>query len=191
MRESRPTILRLDEEDRIVSFDVAWVRFALENGAPELTRPSLLGLSVWGFIQGEGLRDRWDGIFDRVRQSRWPVEVPLRCDSSTLRRTVAVQVVPRGPRDIEMRTFTLSEASQEAPLLSTSAERSSSTITLCSHCQGVQRGGNGSWQPFDEFLDGLGALRHSYLPSIERGLCAKCEALLERLGNVSDRVRIA
>ena len=71
----------LDGSDVIVSLGEAWLRFARENGAPELCRESVVGRSLWEYVTGDTTRQLYQAIFRRVRDRGETLVLPFRCDS--------------------------------------------------------------------------------------------------------------
>ena len=82
----------LDGHDAITSVSPAWLAFARENGAQELTAQAVLGHSLWNFIQGAETVRLYQAILRRVRSNSSRVVVPFRCDSPTLRRHMRLEI---------------------------------------------------------------------------------------------------
>jgi len=65
--DHRSFIWTIDDADRIVYVNDAWLAFAGENTAPQLTASVVLDQPIWGFIQGQETRYLYKQIFSRVR----------------------------------------------------------------------------------------------------------------------------
>ena len=83
---------RVDAADVLVWVDELWLAFAKENGAPGLTRGSVVGQSLWDFVSGNELCSLYAEIHSRVRSSGLPAVLPFRCDSPSLQRHMRMTI---------------------------------------------------------------------------------------------------
>ena len=91
-RDQRSFIWILDADDKIVRVNDAWLAFAAENTAPQLTASVVLDQSIWRFIQGQETSYLYQQIFRRVRAGQSPVTFPFRCDSPDCRRFMEMEL---------------------------------------------------------------------------------------------------
>ena len=93
----------IDGDDRVVAVSDAWLEFARQNDAPELTRDRVLGRPCWQFITGRETLEIYEALFGRVRQTGTTLSVPIRCDSPTELRFMRLRVTPAedGRLDLE------------------------------------------------------------------------------------------
>lgn len=173
---------RIDARDRITFVSPAWVAFAINNGAPELTGESVLGKSLWDFVADRETRHLYGLVFEKVRRDRRPITIPFNCDSPTLRRfmELAISALPDGHIDLAGRLLR-EESREPARLLDRMAERSQSYLRICSWCKCVEAGGN-DWVEVEDAIQGLTLFSSSVLPQLTHGVCPTCRSLLfERL----------
>ncbi len=90
--DHRSFIWIIDAADKLVHVNDAWLAFAGENTAPQLTAASVLNQPIWRFIQGQETIYLYKQIFGRVRAGKSPVKFPFRCDSPDCRRFMEMQL---------------------------------------------------------------------------------------------------
>ena len=90
--DHRSFIWIIDDADKIVHVNDAWLAFARENTAPQLTASLVLDQPIWRFIQGQETIYLYKQIFGRVRAGKSPVKFPFRCDSPDCRRFMEMQL---------------------------------------------------------------------------------------------------
>ena len=89
--ESEILLYWIDGTDHIVAVNEAWNDFAIENGAPDLTREHVLGRSLWDYIADLPTKTLYQALIERARQSR-PMDFAYRCDSPTQRRLMHMTI---------------------------------------------------------------------------------------------------
>ncbi len=121
----------IDSADHIVSVDDAWLKFASDNDAPDLTRKKVQNKDLWRFITDPDTRLIYRLLFDAVRTRMQPISISYRCDSPTLRRYMLLTCSPRPKLEIEIRSSIVREESRPyTPLLDPNQSRSNSVVTI-------------------------------------------------------------
>jgi hypothetical protein len=69
-------VYRITSDDVIEFINDAWVRFAVENGAPTLCQ-GVIGASLWNYISGQEVVHLSSELLSRVRNSRCEVTIFL------------------------------------------------------------------------------------------------------------------
>src|SRR6056297_1489890 len=127
---------RLDRSDVIDFVDSWWLAFATENGADELNETFVVGRPIWDFIGDEPTRSLYREVYQHVRSTGQPIDIPFRCDSPTLRRYMQLTVRREKDDRLLLESKMIRTASQQGlRVLSRSARRSSSFLTMCSFCK--------------------------------------------------------
>jgi len=164
----------VDQNDTVVSVNDAWLAFARENRASELTRDHVLGQPLWKFIAGRDTRLLYGELFRKVRTHRQSIELPFRCDSPDRFRFMRLALKP-GPRDsIDCRGILLRE--QERPffsILDRSFPRSPTTLRMCSVCKKLFVF-DARWLELEEAIRELDLFESAALPEIEYSVCGVC-----------------
>ncbi|TPV97106.1 MAG: hypothetical protein B7733_01175 [Myxococcales bacterium FL481] len=96
----------LDAADRIVRIEGQWDDFAAANRGQHVTRPSVLGTSIFSHIAGSEVRSLYRQIFAKVRETHEPARFPYRCDSPEFRRNMAMTVSPRDRAGLHIESTT-------------------------------------------------------------------------------------
>src|SRR4051794_39586402 len=85
----------VDAEHRIVAVGRRrWERFAVENGAPELRADSVIGRSLFEFMNGTELRQAYRDLADRIASTGEPAVIAARCDSPGVTRELRLSIAP-------------------------------------------------------------------------------------------------
>lgn len=158
---------RLDADDRIADVDEAWLRFARENGAPQLTRGGVVGRPLRRFVEGAGLWHLWELLFSVVRESGEPITLPFRCDSPTLRRFMQMTVAPAGEGGLELSV----RLEREEP--GAAASPSGSWVRVCSWCKRVLLP-DGRWEDPGAAVTELDLVGSQQGRPLTGGVCPPC-----------------
>ena len=167
-------IMRLDARDRIVDVNDAWLNFAVDNGAPALSREGVVGKSLWDLVTDLDMSHLYRLLFDRVRQRGSSVNFDFRCDAPAERRFLGLQINLLPDQGLEIRTAV--DALETRPvvdLLSADSQRSGATLEICSWCKQV-RVGESDWREVEAAAEVLGLLDASTLPRLAHVTCPDC-----------------
>ncbi len=164
----------IDHDDRIVSVGEAWLEFARENGAANLTRGAVLGRSLWDFVAGTETRLLYEGLFERVRSGEGPFVIPFRCDSPERFRfmRLVVQRSTGGAIDIQ-GTLVREQQRPFYSILDQAFPRSESSLPMCSLCKKVQAFGL-RWLELEDALRELDLFGAPAVPRIDYVVCDDC-----------------
>ncbi len=181
--DHRTFIYRIDAANKIIFLNQEWIDFAKENQAPELTPEYVLGQPVNRFIAGWETKHLYDLIYESVRQKRREIQIPLSCDSPTLRRSFQMCVVSleRGILEFTVKVLRI-EPLPLRPILDNRVERSSEIVVICSWCKRIQI--ESSWVEIENALEKR-KLFGTYPPTLTHDVCPDCFTAIRR--EIEDR----
>ena len=173
MPDSRLFTYRVDADNVICFVSPEWLEFAVENEAPELVRPGVLGKPLWPFIAGMETKHLYDVMLKKVRAANAVICFSYRCDAPHLRRYMEMVVRPWGAKGVEFISRVEREVPREPiPLLAPMAARSDQMIRMCGWCKRVAMP---EWVEVEEAIQRLRLFEQDYMPQITHTLCADCE----------------
>ncbi len=165
---------QVDSRDRIRFVDTAWLDFARQNNAAELTEAAVIGQSLWEFIAGRETQHLYRLIFDAVRKERKIATVPFRCDSPECRRYMELSITLLPGDGLEFLVSLIREELRAyVALLDPNVPREEDFVTVCSWCKRV-------FLPDDDWVEVETGVRHlqlfsdEALPQITHGMCETC-----------------
>ena len=176
--DQRRFIWIINDADEIVHVNDAWLAFARENNAPQLTATVVLNQHIWRFIQGQETSYLYQQIFSQVRAGKSPVKFPFRCDSPDCRRFMEMQLslLPGGA--IEFISHLLREEWREPlDLLDNSWDRSGEFLKVCSWCKKIHMPGQG-WGEIEAAIVALDLFGHRPMPRMTHTICDSCRSAL-------------
>ena len=159
-------IYRVDHQDQLVHADGAFHRFADAAGVPDLAE-QWYGRSLWHSIGDDELRAVFVALVARARSGR-TVEVSTRCDSPSLIRSVAMEIVPLADGGVEFRCRL-----GRARLLTPAEPCGSELLRVCAWCYRADRGG---WRDIEEVVADEKLLERPTVPVVTHGICDGCLA---------------
>lgn len=174
MVSERRFVYSVDARDTLDSVNEDWLRFARDNGAPELTRERVLGRPLWDFIEGPETRELYAGLFEAVRRRGETFEIPFRCDSPDRFRFMQLALAPGREGGIVCRGLLVRE--QPRPfysILDRAFPRAPDTLRLCSLCKRVLVHGS-RWTELADAVRELGLFARDAAPDLEHGVCDRC-----------------
>jgi hypothetical protein len=164
----------VNESDIIVAVDDWWLGFARENGAPELTRESVVGKVLWPFIVDEPTRTLYREVHAHVRSSGIPVKVPFRCDSPTLQRHMELTIRPDVPHRLLYECTIVRVVPQEyLATLDTDKRRSREFLTMCSLCKRSLVEPSG-WLDLENISLTIRWFQQESIPQLRYTVCPEC-----------------
>jgi hypothetical protein len=178
-RQENPVISwMIDRGDRIVQVNDAWLAFARENAAPELTREAVVNRTLWFFIAGLNTISLYQLILGKVRSHQLQLSYPFRCDSPDCRRFLEMEISPLPEEGIHFRSEVLRlEYRQPVRVLDAEVvERSNQFLKICSWCKKIYA--QGKWVEIEEALDLLNLFSEVEQPQLTHGICEACGDLV-------------
>lgn len=151
-----------------------WSRFAIANGAPEMTVLDR-SRSLWSYMDSDAVREPWQLLVRRVRNDRLGAKVPFRCDAPHARRWFELVLTPLADRSVQFTTTLLFEEPREPiGLLDPAIERDANTepVELCAWC-GRGRSGD-DWLDIETLLTVDRLLERDPPPPLAYGICGSC-----------------
>jgi hypothetical protein len=177
-----------DSRDCITKVDDQWLRFAAENGAPDLTPESVKGSHLSSFISDPGSRELWARLLERARQGV-PVALTIRCDAPDRRRTLAIRLRTDRSRVRVTSTLVAQEFRPAVELLRMPREAQGEFLVSCSWCRRFELA-TGVWVEVEVIVENLRLFAMPVLPPVSHGICPSCfETAAEELRRTApDRV---
>ncbi|MDX6769184.1 MAG: hypothetical protein SF051_06600 [Elusimicrobiota bacterium] len=177
MSEAADVVYHVDARDELVFVNPQWDRFASENDGQAFLSHLVLGRPLWDFIADITTRQLYRDMLARVRAGR-ALTFPLRCDSPDMRRSLSMRATPLDARAVAFTVRTLE--TQPRPgvrLLAAEGERRGAPLRMCGWCRKVDV--EGAWLEIEDAVARLG-LFDAPQPPLTHGICADCEAQLDR-----------
>lgn len=177
-----PTFMHtVDIHDLLTDVNDQWLGFAQENEAPQLTRQTIIGRSLWNFIAGLETSHIYQLLMRQVRQRQRRLVFTYRCDSPVFRRYMQMEIIPLDHQGIEFRNYLLREERRDrVRLLDPTAGRSQELLLMCSWCNRIFC--DDAWRPVEDAVNVLGLFAPPELPQITHGICPDCLLLFENFG---------
>jgi hypothetical protein len=173
-QDHRSFIWIIDHADKIVHVNEAWLAFARENDAPELSAALVLDQPVWRFIQGRETAYLYQQIFGRVRTGKSSIQFPFRCDSPDCRRFMEMKLSLLSGTAIQFTANLLRlEYRQPLDLLNASGARSEQFARICSWCKKINIPGRG-WREVEEAIGPLDLFGNHAMPRMTHTICDSC-----------------
>jgi hypothetical protein len=168
----------VDADDRITAIDGAWDEFAAANGAPGLTRESVIGTRLFDHVMGLEPREIASLLLLRARSGH-AVSVGFRCDAPDRRRFLRLDLVLVAGECVQCTSTLVREEERPAqPLLDPRVPRSGDMLAICSWCRRARAGEQ--WLEIEEAVEKLGLLNEHQLPAITHTICPRCGQELRR-----------
>ena len=164
---------RIDADDRITRVNAAWLEFAQENEAGELTETNVVGQKIWRFIAGSVIRSLYRELFADLRREHQEVLLPFRCDSpETVRHMeMTLRSAPCGGIDFESR-MVLAKGREPVTLLARKTTRSDEQLPICSFCRRLMIDDEGL--PVQHVLERRRWFGAAAVPRLTEALCPNC-----------------
>ena len=176
--DKRRFIWIIDAADRIVHVNDAWLAFARENSAPQLTASLVLDQPIWGFIQGQETSYLYQQIFRRVRAGKSPVKFPFRCDSPDCRRFMEMKLSLLPGDAIQFMAQLLREEWRDPiDLLDAPRDITREFLKVCSWCKKIDIPGRG-WGEIEAAIGPLDLFGHHSMPRMTHTICDSCRSAL-------------
>lgn len=167
----------LDHQLFIRHLGPGWDRFALENGAPELTSPHPLGRPLLMFLSDAATVHLYELLFKRVAYTRRPMTFPIRCDGAARRRFLHLTVAPGLSGGYSLSSVLVrSEPRRPILLFDTAVRRTDDAVTVCSWCQRVEA--PGKWLEVEEAISLMRLFERDDAPRVKAGVCEACERFM-------------
>lgn len=165
----------VDAQDRLIWVSPAWLAFARENGAAQLTEESTLGKSLWSFIADEATCQLYQALMARIRERKSRMTLPFRCDSPSLRRYMWLALVAEDDGHLRLEgTLVKTEPREYVGLFDAHSRRNRQVLTMCSICQRVLIEPLG-WIDIDDAVVQLNLLEGDPHPQLRYAICQACE----------------
>jgi hypothetical protein len=176
--DQRHFIWIIDDTDKIVHVNDAWLAFAAENTAPQLTASLVLDQPIWRFIQGQETSYLYQKIFRRVRAGKSPVKFPFRCDSPDCRRFMEMQLALLPGDAIQLMTHMLREERRDpVDLLDAHRDMTQKFLQICSWCKKIYIPEQG-WGEVEAAIVALDLFGHHPMPRMTHTICDSCRGAL-------------
>lgn len=170
----RRFVWTIDAADKIVRVNDDWLAFARENGAPRLTAASVLGQSLWGFIQSQETVYLYQQILAKLRTGCRSIAFPIRCDAPDCRRFLEMKLSLLAGNAVQFQTSILrQEYRQPLDFLGASRDRSQKFLKVCSWCNKIYIPERGWGEP-EEAIGALDLFGPGSMPWMTHTICGSC-----------------
>jgi hypothetical protein len=169
-------------DDRLIlrRFGPGWDETAIENGAPELVSPHLVGRPLLMFLSDATTVHLYELLFKRVADMRRPITVPMRCDGAARRRFLQLTIAPLAAGGFTVTTLLVrSEARLPILLFEPHVRRRPQSLAVCSWCQRAEA--QGRWVEVEEAVSVLRLFEVDSVPQVTAAVCESCERFLRTL----------
>lgn len=151
-----------------------WTDFLKENKGDHLCE-QMQNTSLWRWVSGPTTQYLYKMLLGKVRQSNRVLSFKFRCDASTTRRYMEMQLIPLLNKCVQFRSIT--RLTMERPpqaILDWNSPRSEKLLTMCTFCKKVQDENDSSrWMEVEQAVD-AGLFSCKELPQIRHGCCGPC-----------------
>ncbi len=168
----------IDAADTITFVNGPWLAFARENGAAELTEASVVGRSLWDFIEGQETKQLYAALIEKVRTQDKLVVVPFRCDSPLVRREMRLLMKQNGEGIVRFESvITQVQPREFLRLFDRTTPRSRTVLDMCSCCKRILAEPVG-WTDVDDAVARLHLLAEETMPQLRQTICPSCAQLV-------------
>jgi hypothetical protein len=183
-RETQTYRYCVDADDLLIEVDELWLAFARENGAPQLSAASVIGRSLWDFVEGEAIRAVYEDIHQRLRSSGKSAAFSFRCDSPRLKRHMSMSISPAENGQLVYASHILwTEPQREVLLLDADRQRTKSFLSICSCCKKAMLEPE-VWLEIEKVSLSAGLLESGKVPQLRHTICPDCShALTKSVGS--------
>ena len=172
-------LYRVDKDDKITWVNAAWLAFAQENNALELTESRVVGRCLWEFVADKATCDEYRRVHAHLRGKKKVAVIPFRCDSPNLRRDMRLTISGNASDESLDCESVIVQAMPHRyiSVLDPGRSRAESFLTMCSCCKRVLVEPDG-WLDVAIFSQRLRSRARTTWPHTRQTLCPKCRELL-------------
>lgn len=172
---------RIDALGAIIDVHGDWDAFAKANEADALTKPNVLGKSLWEYLGDDSLKTVYKALVDKALRDKRPVEFPFRCDSPELRRRMRMRITPdeAGGVLFDSRIESVEERDAKLHYIRISTGRRA-FFFMCGLCNRVRRPTGRDWMEIEVALE-KEEQACEYPLQICNQVCPDCGAKFKRL----------
>lgn len=162
----------LDSDLRLVYCNLAWDKFALENGGETALSAKVLGLRLFDAIP-DVLRPFYSRIFNQVLTTGLVWQHVYECSSSQMFRKFRMRIHPFKSEWILVTNALVVEAAHDQPAVADAVYRNGDNlIVMCAHCRCSQRADIPNlWDFVPSHLD-----VNPHLLGVSNGICPVCRS---------------
>jgi len=176
----RPFAYSIHPDDTIASVSDAWLEFADENRAPELTRDHVVGRSLWSFVAGSETRTLYEALFHRVRTRAESFDLPFRCDSPDRYRFMRLVLKPGPGGSVDCEGILVRDQARPFySILDRAFPRSTARLPMCSLCKRLYAL-ESQWLELEVAIERMDLFDTASLPELEYTVCDDCRSSVRR-----------
>lgn len=175
-------IYRINDRDEICYVNLAYDKFANDNGANQVISSQVLHRPLWDFVTDPTTQALYQEALKRVRAGR-QVRFVFRCDSPGCRRQMEIELTKHENAEVQFRVRTLVEEQRPIqPLLDCNRTHLKQMLKACGWCKKINV--ENTWLEVEEAVARLGLFELSELPGLTHGICESCyREVLESIKN--------
>ena len=139
---------KVDKKNVIVEVSDDWVAAAKVGEANDLIDVnSVLGTKLFSYILGDSTRMYYDVIFQKCRLLKKEHKIAYRCDSSTHKRFMEMQIVPRSSKDLDIYNYLIKDEPFRHPIniYENVPYNRKKPVMRCSICNSLKLSLNSEW----------------------------------------------
>ncbi len=177
-------IYLIDGDDRVIYVNQAWLNFAQENDALELTTEQVLDKSIFEFISGSETQALYTALHINVRARRKEIVIPFRCDLPSIIRQMTLTLRPLDNGAIEYEGHLVRKTERNpVTILFRLADRTDRSLPICSLCRRVSV--QAEWLELSDVVVQLPSLQTTMFPRLLETVCPSCVGFADKfpLGN--------
>ena len=169
----------IDQNNCLTEVNDAWIAFAQSNDAPEISRQSVVGHSLFDYIAGTESQQVYKTILEKVRHTGGSTVIPFRCDSPNRRRFMELRIERKPGDHVDFAsTLVREERRPSAELLEANRPVSDLVLTICGWCKRFSV--DDAWMEVEHAMRELDLFGWAVLPRLNHGVCDTCSVMLSR-----------
>jgi len=171
----------VDGQDKVVSVNEAWDKFALSNDAPGLMSEWVVGRDWRNFVMGDATRMYMEAMLSAARIVGKRVGHSYRCDSPHEKRYVKLTVDPLPNDEVRFRHHTTKVLPQKYVLnfvVPTEPKPHTKKTKRCSMCNRIEH--QKQWLETEEAVE-AGFFKNGATVEVYYGICTRCDGKVKRL----------
>lgn len=175
---SSTVVYRIDDKDRIAEVNDGWLAFAAANGGQALQPSHILGQPLWTFLADATTTQLYQAMIQRLRQGGLPIRFRFRCDASSRRRLLAMEITTvKGGGARFSVTSVMEQSRASVLLLEPEHVGKGGLLAMCGWCKQIKLPAGG-WVEVEEAVRVLGLFGGAPLPDTTHGICPPCLSAL-------------
>lgn len=143
----------IDINDKIISANHGFGKFAIENNSKDLAK-SIIGESIWKFIYFDEVHRLYQRLFEAIRKTDKKVDLNFRCDSHDVLRFMKMNIEPIGENSLQIKTKLIRQVDRKKMLSREILYLGINSGTpMCSNCNKIYINEKSAWLEIDKAIE--------------------------------------